>query len=646
VKNLSAALKAHYASGTTSIATCWKATLKNGTVVAATSHDRNIVFEGVTYLAVAAYTPTDVENASDMSPDNLEIEGFLASPAITDNDIYSGKWDYAAIEMFEVNFNDLTMGRNLVRSGTLGEVRAGKSKFTAELRGLMQAYSRRIVRLTTKECTADLGDARCTVNLTPYTATGSVEAIVDNRTITSMAGRDVAMNWYTGGLITFTSGLNSGLSMEIKRSAGTRLELQEAMPFAIAKRDTFTIRAGCMKRYYEDCIGKFNNRLNFRGFPHLPGSGVFGGPGTMMSTGGGGTVIPAAPPAPAPAPPPASPTPPAPAPAPAPAPSGSPPTMTVASYPNTILQTGADANAYWVFDNRWGQGSIVEGTGADQFQQWVGTSATIGPLGEVAARLKWRWPDPEPAGSNEVKSYPAIAYGRKPGLYNTWRTPGGMDVQLLDGSISGAAPSGWTPGTFLPQRCPLASLKANSARRWVTSPTGKGHFSYDIWLQSSATQDHGFSASSVTHEIMIPLEYWGGYGAHPSGRNPAWYDHDVTIGGILYHVYCAKDLYRDPVTGADLSSPAPGLNYSFGGLDGTYGRYGWKFIVFEPDAAHVPLSGANLNLAAFIAHVATRVDSIGQAWATGTEWVSSVELGIEPQTGSGDLELFDFRVYT
>ena len=39
---------------------------------------------------------------------------------------------------------------------------------------------------------------------------------------------------------------------------------------------------------------------------------------------------------------------------------------------------------------------------------------------------------------------------------------------------------------------------------------------------------------------MIPLDYWGNYGAHPGNRNPQWYDHDATINGKLYHVYATK----------------------------------------------------------------------------------------------------------
>jgi uncharacterized phage protein (TIGR02218 family) len=276
--DISVALKAHYALGSTTLARCWKATLTNGTVVTATAHDRDIVFDGLTYLSTAAYTPSDVESSSDLSPDNLELEGFLASPHIVASDVQTGLWDYAAIEDFEVNYMDITMGRNLIRSGTLGEVHTGLATFRAELRGLMQAYSRRIVRLTTKECTADLGDARCKKSLIDFTMTSFAQVVTSNREFGNESLTDVA-DWYTGGKVTWTSGLNDGLSMEIKKSdADGTIHLHEFMPFDIAVNDTFVIVAGCTKRFTEDCIAKFANAVNFRGFPHLPGSRVYAGP--------------------------------------------------------------------------------------------------------------------------------------------------------------------------------------------------------------------------------------------------------------------------------------------------------------------------------------------------------------------------------
>jgi uncharacterized phage protein (TIGR02218 family) len=291
---------AWYAGGAITATTCWKATLTNGTVIAATKLDRDLVVDGVTYASTTGYIDSNVESSSELNPDNLEVDGFLQSPAITDADIHNGLWDFAKIELFEVNYLDLTMGKNVLRSGTLGEVKGGRIKFTAELRGLMQAWTKTIVRLTTKNCIADLGDSKCKINLASFTITGAVTSVSANR-IVGDTSRTEAAEWFTGGKITFTSGANTGRSMEVKHYTVGSIELHEALYDPIAVGDTYSMYAGCTKRFTEDCKVKFNNAVNFRGFPHLPGSAIYrvggvnygptitaGTVGTGGGTGGGG----------------------------------------------------------------------------------------------------------------------------------------------------------------------------------------------------------------------------------------------------------------------------------------------------------------------------------------------------------------------
>ena len=233
----------------------------------------------------------------------------------------------------------------------------------------------------------------------------------------------------------------------------------------------------------------------------------------------------------------------------------------------------------------------------------------------MAARLRWSWPNP--AGSAEVKGYPAILYGRKPGYYGSGSQPGGKYVQLIDGSISTRAPSGWTPGTFLPQRLPLSqAIYAHSNHSWITNPTGRGHLSYDIWLQSHPNQDYGFVNSSITHEIMIPLEHWGGYGSVSQRGIPQF--GTFTSDGITFRVYKVD---------------------GFGSLNASaYGRSTWKFVVFEAEDADMPIKQA-LTLSNFFNHTRSLFP------VTGSEYVASIELGVEPEEGTGDLVIHDYRVY-
>ena len=67
----------------------------------------------------------------------------------------------------------------LTARGTLGEVRREGEAFVAELRGLADLLSQESGRLYTARCGADLGDARCTVDLTSPTlrGTGAVSVV-------------------------------------------------------------------------------------------------------------------------------------------------------------------------------------------------------------------------------------------------------------------------------------------------------------------------------------------------------------------------------------------------------------------------------------------------------------------------------------
>ena len=82
-------------------------------------------------------------------------------------------------------------------------------------------------------------------------------------------------DWFTRGLVTFTSGANAGRAQEVKRHTLTgtdaTIELWQPMALAIAPGDTFTITAGCDKQF-ATCRAKFANAVNFRGFPHMPGN--------------------------------------------------------------------------------------------------------------------------------------------------------------------------------------------------------------------------------------------------------------------------------------------------------------------------------------------------------------------------------------
>lgn len=79
-------------------------------------------------------------------------------------------------------------------------------------------------------------------------------------------------DWFKYGAVTFTSGANKGLSMEIKGWVFDTLTITLFlnMPFNVSIGDQLELYAGCDKQI-TTCINKFNNVLNYRGEPYVPG---------------------------------------------------------------------------------------------------------------------------------------------------------------------------------------------------------------------------------------------------------------------------------------------------------------------------------------------------------------------------------------
>jgi hypothetical protein len=165
VKTVSGAYQTFIGGDDHPVAVCLKATRTDGEVFGFCSHDRALEVDGVTY--VPGLRPSASQSKAGLEATNAETEGGFGSDAVTEADIAAGKWDYAAIEIFRVNWSDLTMGVEKIGSGHMGQVTRGRIQFTAELLGEMEVFNQQIGRVVEPACDADLGDSRCKVRLDP-----------------------------------------------------------------------------------------------------------------------------------------------------------------------------------------------------------------------------------------------------------------------------------------------------------------------------------------------------------------------------------------------------------------------------------------------------------------------------------------------
>ncbi len=274
MRDLSPALAAHLAAGVTTLASCWKLTRRDGIVLGFTDHDRNITFGGVTYEAAAGFTSTDISSSVGLSVDNLDISAALSSDHLDDLHLAAGLYDDAGVEIWRVNWADPEQ-RLLERKGSIGEVRRAGAHFSAEIRGLAHYLNQPKGRLYQFTCDADLGDARCGLDLVNLTETAAIASVEDQRRLIVTGIAALEAHWFTHGTAVITSGPCAGMRSEVRRhvksGAADLIELWQMLPILPLPGDTLTISAGCDKAFTA-CRTKFANSANFRGFPHMPGN--------------------------------------------------------------------------------------------------------------------------------------------------------------------------------------------------------------------------------------------------------------------------------------------------------------------------------------------------------------------------------------
>src|SRR5262245_58337643 len=218
MKNLPPPLQAHLDTGTTTLAWCWRLTRSDGVKFGFTDHDRDLAFDGTVFEAATGFTASEIKDALGLAVDNLEVSSALKSDRLNEDDLAAGLYDDAAVEIWRVNWAD-TAQRVLMRSGSLGEVRRFGPAFTAEVRGLAHYLQQPKGRLYQSGCDADLGDARCGIDLDDpaFRGTGKVLTAPSPRLLTASGLAGYASDWFTRGLLTFTTGANACRAQEVKR---------------------------------------------------------------------------------------------------------------------------------------------------------------------------------------------------------------------------------------------------------------------------------------------------------------------------------------------------------------------------------------------------------------------------------------------
>lgn len=289
MKTFPPALAAALARPATTLCRAYVATRADGAVFGCTDHDRDLTIAGVLCRAVTGVARSEVVASAGLGVGGSEIAGALSSEAITEADIASGLWDGAEVRTYLVDWRQPEVAAH-VATGHLGEVTRRDGAFAAELRSLAAALDQPKGRLYQHRCDAVFGDARCRLDLAARRTSGVVVAVARGRHVVVDGLAGVAARTLNGGTLSYAG---RRFAVKADGDGGDDLRALELWEIAegLAAGAVVTVTPGCDKRF-ETCRDRFDNALNFRGFPHIPGNDFLIAAPASSSNHDGGALFP------------------------------------------------------------------------------------------------------------------------------------------------------------------------------------------------------------------------------------------------------------------------------------------------------------------------------------------------------------------
>lgn len=244
-----------------------------------------VMSNGAVYLGGFYSKPTDINATLSGGATVLDFGSVYSVDTITRDQIQSGYWDGATVYSFFTDWAYPVEDEEEDRVYTFGKVREEDERYTVELMSLLDLLNQTIGRTITPGCPYVFTDShadgtviasdksRCKLDPYLYTLTSDVSSITNQMQFVGSALTGLFPDdYFAFGEIIFETGANAGQAYKFVKASLANGLITLAQPFyyEIQVGDTFRIRAGCRKRFQEDCINKFNNGKQFGGFPHVP----------------------------------------------------------------------------------------------------------------------------------------------------------------------------------------------------------------------------------------------------------------------------------------------------------------------------------------------------------------------------------------
>jgi uncharacterized phage protein (TIGR02218 family) len=211
--------------------------------------------------------PTAIRLTADLSEESAGVEGALSHDAIREEDLVNGLFDHAAIEIGVVDWE--TLEARVLYSGTLGRLENGNQGFLGELRSAKSILERDLVPRTSPTCRATFCGRGCGLSSTRFTQRSTLTNVNFESNQVQFAGIDPQD--HVDGQVRFLDGPQTGVVFSIVGTIDDWLVLDRPLSASLASGTVAELREGC-DHTLVTCASRFDNAVNFRGEPFLPGN--------------------------------------------------------------------------------------------------------------------------------------------------------------------------------------------------------------------------------------------------------------------------------------------------------------------------------------------------------------------------------------
>lgn len=256
-------------------------TFTDGSTAAITNHDRSFTLDADEYVPSPNLSAIQMLQTSGTQVSTQKVFSTWFEGIFNPEDLEAGLYDDADIQVGWIGWDMSPLERMVIFSGKVGEISYNDEGLSIEALDDQKLLEENFGRTYTTHDPYTFGDAQFGLSEATYTEGGTIDFVLSNRlkfkASGAMTGQDAG--WFTFGKLTFLTGPNTGWSGEVKIHAkdgdvniGTSIEFYIPTPFPMTVGDTFDVVAG-YDGSFEQSKNKFNNGINFGGFPHVEALG-------------------------------------------------------------------------------------------------------------------------------------------------------------------------------------------------------------------------------------------------------------------------------------------------------------------------------------------------------------------------------------